>query len=230
MEFELYSFLRNSITYFELIAAIFGTIYYYKYKKTFMRFFLVILWYTILNEFLSYILRTYNIEYLKAFDINFNGNIYTALLYNIYHLINFSFLILLYGHYIQNITLKKIIYICGGAYVVSFFVNMLFQDYISEVQTVPFIIAAITIIACILMYFYQILNSNEVLHVSKNLLFYISIGYLLYLVGILPMRIVRNYFYELPNYQYIYNVGSILSITMNMCFIAGFIWSEKKQQ
>jgi hypothetical protein len=98
-----------------------------------------------------------------------------------------------------------------------------------EVQTIPFLIAAVSIIGFIMLYFYQLLHSNEVLHVSKNLLFYISIGYLLYLVGILPMRIVRNYFYELPNYQYIFSVGFMLSIVMNICFIVGFICSEKRQ-
>jgi len=230
MDFEFFALLRNSIKYVELLAAITGTVYYYKYKNTLLKYFLIILWYTALNEFFAFTLQVYDIQYLNAFDIVFESTIYTVIIYNIFHFVNFSFLFLLFGRYLLKTSFKHISYTCLVIYVVSFFITMFFQNYIYEIQTIPFLIAAVSLIGCILLYFYQILNSNEVLHISKNLLFYISIGYLIYLVGSLPLRIIRNYFYEMPNLVYIINVSSILSILMNICFILGFICSEKRQQ
>lgn len=207
--------LRSSIKYVELITAVAGTIYYHKYNKGFIKYFLLILWYTVLNEFFSFFIKKTGVEY-------------TIIYYNIYHLINFSFLFLLFKNYINNEMYKKIIRFGFYIYVMSFLVNMIFENYIYNIQTIPFFIASGFIITSILFYFSQILKSNEVLYISNNLLFYISIGYFFYLVGNIPIRIIRNYFYEIPNLEYILNVGSILSILMNICFIVGFIWSRKK--
>jgi len=234
MDFEsFFTLVRKSIIYVEFLAAIVGSIYYKKYKHTFLKYFLIILWYTVINEFCSYIITKYNIEYLSFLGVRFletRNVIFTMLQYNIYHLINFSFLFLVYAHFIKKINQKKIIYTLLLVYIFSFFINMLFQNYIYEMQTIPYLVASISIIACIILYFSQILNSDEILDIKNNLLFYISIGYLLYLVGNLPVRVIRNYFYELPNLIYILNISSVLSIIMNFCFIAGFIWSKKQQQ
>ncbi|WP_165605831.1 hypothetical protein [Flavivirga aquatica] len=82
----------------------------------------------------------------------------------------------------------------------------------------------------IAFYFTEILNTNKVLYVDKNLLFWISIGLLLYHIGKIPTRIMRNYYEEIPNFENIFIAESILSIIMNICFIIGFICSEKDKQ
>lgn len=208
--------LRSSIKYFELLAAIVGTIYFKKYNKGVIKYFLLILWYTAINEFFSFFIKQ-------------TGVVYTIIYYNIFHLINFSFLFVLYINYLKTSMHRKIIATLFLIYVFSFLINMFFENYTLQIQTVPFYIATVSIIVSIMFYFSQILNSTQVLYVRKNLLIYISVGYLLYLVGNLPIRIIRNYFYEIPNLEYILNLSSILSIIMNICFILGFIWSEKKQ-
>ncbi len=218
MLLEVSSFsIRSSIKYIELLAAIVGTIYFYKYKHAFLKYFLIILWYTALNEFLGFFLK----------KVRFINNI---VIYNIFHFINFSFLFLLFSRYIKvrkHTYWTKMFLIL---YIFSFFINMLFENYLEQVQTIPFFIASVFLIICIVFYFSRLLNSNEVLIVRKNILFWISVGYLLYLSGNFPIRVIRNYFVEVVNLEYILEVSSVLSIIMNICFIIGFIWGEKDKQ
>lgn len=213
----IYLNLRNSIKYIELITAIIGTVYLYKYKHTCLKYFLVLIWYVVFNEFLGF--------FLKA-----NGIINNVVIYNIYHLINFSFLFLLYKTYVKNSIHKKLIKYFWIIFIISFFGNMYYQNYLKQAITIPFIVAALLLILSIVFYFSEILNSNKVLNINKNLLFWISIGLLLYHFGKIPTRIMRNYYYEIPNFESISITESCLSIIMNICFIIGFIWSEKDKQ
>jgi len=214
----IFSTLGKSIKYIELTTAIVGSIYYYKYKHTCLKYFLIILWYTTLNGFLA--------RFLHENYILRNNTV----LYNIYNLINFTFLFTLFKAYIKKINHKKWIKTFSYIYIISLVIEAFFKNYLSEIQTIPFIIGAIFVIICIFYYFLEVLNTDKVLYVSKNLLFWISIGLLLYFFGKIPTRIVRNFWEEVTYYQSIYVVEYILSIVMNICFIIGFICSEKDKQ
>ncbi|WP_158847565.1 hypothetical protein [Algibacter sp. L1A34] len=107
---------------------------------------------------------------------------------------------------------------------------MFFQNYLYQIQTIPYLIASVLLITSIVFYFSEILNTNEVLFIKTNLMFWISVGYLLYLAGNIPIRVVRNYLFELVDLQNVLEISSILSIVMNFCFILGFIWGEKDKQ
>ncbi|WAC03523.1 hypothetical protein N7U66_08600 [Lacinutrix neustonica] len=210
--------IGKSIKYIELVTAILGTIYYHKYKHTFLKYFLLLLWYTTINGFLcrflheNYILRN------------------NSLLYNVYHLINFTFLFTLFRTYIKENIHKKWITAFAITYIACFFLNLIWQNYLIEIQTIPFIIGAVFIIISITFYFLEVLKTDKVLYVSKNLLFWISIGLLLYFVGKIPTRIVRNYWENITYYEDILIAEYILSIVMNICFIIGFICSKKDKQ
>ena len=114
-------------------------------------------------------------------------------------------------------------------YLVSFFINGFFENYLYEFQSIPYIIAALFTIITILLYFREILNSEKVLYTNKNLLFWIGIGLLLYFVGNIPFRILRNYYEYLTDATILFLINFTLTIVMNTCFIIGFIWSDKKQ-
>ncbi len=218
MLIEVSSFsLRSSIKYIELIVAIIGTIYYFKYKRTFLKYFLIILWYTAINEFFGFLLK----------KIGYTNNI---IIYNVFHFINFSFLFLLFNRSLSKAKHKQWTKIFLLTYIIGFFINLCFENYFIQVQTIPFLMASIFLIISIVFYFSELLNTNEVLFVKKNILFWISVGYLLYLSGNLPIRVIRNYFTEVVNLEYILEISSILSIILNVCFIIGFIWGEKNKQ
>ncbi len=199
-------------------SAITGTVFFYKYKHTFLKYFLVLLWYVALNEILGHFLYKYSI---------LRNN---SIIYNIYHIINFSFLFILFRTYVKENTHKKWIKLFLITYILSFSIAAFFVDYSISIQVIPFIIGAVFIIISILFYFLEILNTNKVLYVSNNLLFWISVGLFLYFVGKIPMRIILNYSYEEEYFNAIIVARSVLSIVMNLCFIIGFIWSQKDKQ
>ncbi|AUC75762.1 hypothetical protein CW732_08765 [Olleya sp. Bg11-27] len=208
--------LKHSVKYIELITAIIGSIYFFKYKYTYLKHFLILLWLIVLIEF-------FGSYWYALYGSNF-------IIYNIYHLINFTFLLYLYKKYVEKLKHKQWISYFIVFYILSFIVNIGFQNYLTQIQTIPFIVGAVFIIISISFYFLDILNSNKILYISKNLLFWISIGLLLYFVGKIPTRIIRNYWEEFDNYQSIFMVEYILSIIMNICFIIGFVCSEKDKQ
>jgi hypothetical protein len=213
-----FSYFAQSLTYIELACAIVGSIFLYKYKHTFLKYFLILLWYTIINEVIAHLLH-------ENYILRNN-----SLLYNIYHVINFTFLLILFKRYIRSTTYKKWIFLFIILYVFSFFLNLIWQNYLTEIQTVPFILGAVFVIISITFYFLEILNTTKVLYVSKNLLFWISIGLLLYFVGKIPTRIIRNYWEDISYYKDILIAEYILSIVMNISFIIGFICSKKDKQ
>lgn len=208
--------LKHSIKYIELITAVVGSIYFYKYKHTYLKYFLALLWFVVFVEF-------FGKYYYQLFNSNY-------IIYNIYHAINFTALLMLYRTFIQNKRHKKWISFFPSIYLVSFFANLLLQNYFNQIQTFPFIIGALLVIFSILLYFLEILSTDKVLYVSKNLLFWISIGLLIYFVGKIPTRLITNYWNEVSYYESIFIVEYILTIFMNVCFIIGFICTKKRRQ
>lgn len=214
--FETASFLKSSIKYIELLAALIGFIYYYKYRDTKLVYFQYILWFTVLVEFTSFFL---------GFKLLTNS----FWLYNyIYHPVNFMALLLLFSIFVKKIKYIRAIRTFLVLFLFVYFTHMIFEDYMNNLITLPFITGGIFIIVSISFYFIELFNSNKVLYISKNLLFWVSVGLLIYFTGKIPMRLARNYWYEIASYDALSITGSLLSIIMNICFIIGFIWSERR--
>ncbi|AXT51487.1 hypothetical protein D1818_11815 [Aquimarina sp. BL5] len=202
---------------FEVFTAIVGTIFFYKYKNVkFLRYFIFFIWYVAFNE-------------LVGLYIKLDGGV-NAIIHNIYNAVNFTFFLLLYRYYFKNNKNKKLALYFSIIYLSSFIINGFFENYIEEYQRLPYILGALFLVISILLYFFEILNSEQVLNAKKNLLIWISFGLLIYFVGNLPFRILRNYYIELTDATVLLLVNITLTVIMNTCFIIGFIWSDKKQQ
>lgn len=208
--------LLNIGTFIEFLTALTSTIYLKKYNNTILKYFSILLWYTFINDFGGILI----IDYYSRFN---------AIIYNIYNVINFSYLLLLYRNYLTNKKYKKIALTLCIIYLIVFIINGFYENYFIKFQSMPYIVAAFAVIITISLYFREILNSEKVLHVKKNLLFWISVGLLIYFVGNIPFRIVRNFYIELANSTAMILVNFTLTVIMNICFIIGFIWSNKKQ-
>ncbi len=202
----------------ELITAIIGTLYYKKYKGTKLKYFVFYLWYTAINEI---VVGIYLKRYLKIE--------WGDLLYNIYYIISFVYLFILYRNYLNSKRNKNVVVTFVISYSVFLIVNGFYQNYIYELQILPYIAASGFLVITIFLYFFEILNSEKVLNVKKNLLFWISIGLVLYHIGNIPFRILRNYYTDWTDVTVSFLLGVFLTITMNICFIIGFIWSNRKQ-
>ncbi len=217
--FDVTYFLKDSIIYLELLTAFVASFYYYKYKETRLIYILCLLWFTVVIEFTSYFLGPNKFNLIQT----------SYWIYNyIYHPVNFTILLFVYSLFLNKSVYNNLARVFTIGFLLVYFLNMFFQDYKTELITLPFIVGGIFIILSISFYFIELLNSNKVLYVSKNLLFWVSVGLLIYFAGKIPMRLARNYWYEIASYDALSITGSLLSIIMNICFIIGFIWSERR--
>lgn len=218
-DLNFWSLFRISLRYLELLSAIIGTLMLYKYKHTFLKYFLILLWYTALNEFLG----AYIVNYQKTNNLEVNNQI----IYNIYNTINFVVLLLIYKHYIQSKTFKKWIVGFIITYLIIFVIYGFYENYLVVGQSIAYIVGASFLIITIAYYFIEILNSDKVLNIQKSLLFWISVGLLLFHIGSIPFRIVSNY-YATPDLKYMFYTKFVLIAILYSLYIIGFIWSDKE--
>ncbi|RKN02119.1 hypothetical protein D7033_01395, partial [Aquimarina sp. AD10] len=70
--------LQEFVIIFQIITAIIGSIFFFKYKNATLKYFLIVLWYIAINDFTGFILKSqFNIDSV-------------TILYNIYYLIVFN--------------------------------------------------------------------------------------------------------------------------------------------
>lgn len=211
--------LRSFTLQIEIITAIFASIYYYKYKNSYLKYFLILLWYIVFNEIAGYCIREYFIK---------NNSI----IYNIYYVVNFTFLFSVYRNFISNKSFKKYINFFIIIYWICCVINLFYEDCFSNAQIVPYIIASVFLIISILMYFIEILKSEQILKINRGLLFWISIGLLLFHIGYIPYKIIQK-FSNIESIQELEALRSIfysLILILNICYIIGFIWSHKMEE
>ena len=221
--------IRENSKYIELLAALVGTIFYYKYKHTYLKYFLFLLWYIFLSEFFVGYIRDNKIDFFLHYSKT--GIIYTHWVYNILDTI--SFLVYYYIYYksmSSNEKYKNWIKKFAIAYIVISILNWSFiQNFFEELQSYLFIIGAIFLIIAILFYFIELLKSEKILVFHKNLLFWISIGLLLYYAGNIPFAAELNGYALIPGgIHKLFLIVNILAIIMYLLFTFGFIWSKKE--
>jgi hypothetical protein len=220
---KTFSFTTKDLTlYVEIIAAIIGSIYFYKYKNSYLKYFLVFLWYIVFNEI-----------YGKYIADVLDGNNFG--LYNIYMVINLLFLLSIYWNKLKKSSNKKLIVLFAISFITVCIVNYPFQDYTIDFAALPFIVGSSLLIFAIILYFIEILNSEKVLYTTRDLLFWISFGILLFNVGAIPCIVARTYYFETfhLNFGFLNTLYLSLIFILNICYIIGFICSHKiikKQQ
>jgi hypothetical protein len=218
MDIESLYFLRNFSTLFlELVTAIIATLYYSKYSNSILKYFLIYLWITVMFEYLGYFL----VDYFHLIKNN-------SWLFNLYSLLNFTYLFFLYWKVIKNKKKKQVIKYSYFTYILALIISAFFENYLIQLQTIPYIVGSSLLILAIIFYFIEILASEKVLYVRKNLLFWISVGLLLFHVGGIPFTISFNYYVDAGGFNTLFSINYVLIIILNLCYIIGFIWSSKK--
>ncbi len=212
------SLLQKGSLYIEILTAIVATIYFYKYKSSHLKFILPLLWYIVLNEILGWYLHA--VLKLK----------YNAIIYNIYGLISFVLLLNIYRLSLLKVKFKKYLFFFTVSYVIIFIINAFFIDFTKQILTISYIYGSIVLIISILFYLIEILNSERILLVSKEILFWISVGLFLFQIGIIPYMVIREYYIEHVDMESNLLLYYILIYLLNICYIVGFIWGQKQKK
>jgi hypothetical protein len=84
--------------------------------------------------------------------------------------------------------------------------------------------------AVCLHYLYECMNSQSIVDIYTNTLFYLAIGALLFHLGTLPLESMRNYLYEhyINIFYPYYYLSYILNIAMYSLITFGIIWANRK--
>ncbi|MDJ0644736.1 MAG: hypothetical protein QNJ57_02030 [Flavobacteriaceae bacterium] len=218
--------IQDSVRYSELVSAVVGTVFFYKYKHTHLKYFLYLLWYITISEFLG--------EYIKVSGhmayVDEEGFIYNKWVYNILNFITFNTLYFIYYKQLDTKVFKKLIKIFAVVFSVLFIINFtFFQNFIIHSAVAPRIAGAIFLVTSIIFYFIELLRSEKVLVFHRLLLFWISIGLLLFYTGTIPFVLKWNGYMLIPGIHELFLIVYVLAIVMYLIFTFGFIWSKKEQ-
>jgi len=220
------SVIKYSVKYIELLSAITGTVYLYKYRHTSLKYFLYLLWYITFSEFFAAYIR---------FSGNFagfvdeNGRAYTTWVYNVLGFVTFLSLFYIYWGYLKNAIFKKWITIFSIIYLSSYIINWIFiQNFFRENATMPEALGSIFLVVTIIFFFIELLRSEKILVFHRMLLFWISIGLILFYAGTTPFILEYNGFKLIPGIHKLFLIIYILAILMYLIFTFGFIWSKKE--
>jgi len=212
--------LQNIGFYLVVVVAITAVIYYKKYKDTPLHFFPHFLWYMALLEHVGkYISKGFTVPNIWWFNIG----------------INVEILFYLFVFYQYNISksIRKFILYGGIVYELFFLINYLFfSESWNTLQSIPFGFGSFLVILAVFAFLIELFKSDQVLHVQKLLIFWVSIGLLLYLLISMPLDIVRsNIIYKISytkTWSVVFSIQYVANILMYLSFIYGFIWSSMK--
>ncbi|EDP95780.1 hypothetical protein KAOT1_05232 [Kordia algicida OT-1] len=138
----------------------------------------------------------------------------------------------MYKHFIQRKLFKKYIKIFIIVYWITCIINSFYENFLEVAQVVPYIIVSSFLIISILMYFIEVLQSERILNINRELLFWISIGLLLFHIGYIPYKIVQKFYDSIAsaNLENLRSLFFSLILILNICYITGFIWSQPIQK
>jgi membrane-associated HD superfamily phosphohydrolase len=213
---ELLILLREIAYGSECIAALTGLFFLFKYKvKGLVKWFAVFLTYIFINDITSYNIR----HWLP------NSN--NLILYNISTTLTFLFLFFVYHKHIKEKTSKRFIVYFMIFYVITLFISGFYENYLVQLQSIPFLLGAFLLMTSIILYYTELLKSEQIEESTKDFLFWISVGLLIYYVGKMPFRIVRDYYASHNDSSTLFILNSIFTTIMNSCFIVGFLMHRK---
>ncbi|WP_106791936.1 hypothetical protein [Aquimarina sp. Aq78] len=213
---ELLIVLRKVAFGSECIAALIGLFFLFTYKtKGLLKWFSIFLIYIFINDIIGYNTR------------HWFPNSNNLILYNISTSLTFLFLFFMYHQHIKEKTSKHFIMYFMIFYIITLFISGFYENYLNQLQSIPFLLGAFLLMTSIIFYYAELLKSEQIQESTKDFLFWISVGLLIYYVGKMPFRIVRDYYANHNDSSALFILNSIFTIIMNSCFITGFLIHRK---
>lgn len=209
-------FLLNNISVFIIFAGCLGLYFLRNEKNTYWYFFPVFLIILGILDKLG--------QFIPHGSIN---NRYYS-----YFVIPFQVLFYLWLYYKNNPKLKDVLIISLVFYLVSFLVEyIIYKDNPSQFfSSLVYLISNFILLIFILTYFFNLSTSNKILNFTRERMFWVSTGLLIFWLGTLPYfglhtYLSANYFDLFLSYTW---VVAILNYVMYSLFICSFIWGKKK--
>ncbi len=202
---------------FALITSVVGVLNWAKLPNYKSKLFLVAIFLSAFTEFLGLYFTQWT-GLLNYYVFNF----YIFILFTIYYYLLASII----KKYLYKIIALLFIFLYFLAIFISIAVNSdrLGLGIFSEIYA----LGVLFFIILSILYLLEFFNSDKVLNYSKTIFFWFILGVLLFHVPFLPFMLSLEWFLIEYNTSIYWIIIFILNVIMNVCFITGFIWTEKK--
>ncbi|MDC7998110.1 hypothetical protein [Gilvibacter sediminis] len=214
----------------ELIAA-FAGLYHIKRHQvgTYTKYVVYVLFFVAFTEIIAYtipILVDREVGFFAALKATpFADNLW---IHNPQLIVTFGFFAAFFRSRLKRGFLATLIKWGVVAYVISAIANLIFTDIMFVgISNYTYIVGSIFLLICILIYYFELLKSDNILRFSTSLTFYISVGLLIYYLCITPLFIYGRYYYQFEsgdafNQFYLYTLA-VANVIMYGTFTLGFI-------
>jgi hypothetical protein len=209
------------LMFMELAAFITGLIYWKKTKGTIWQWFIIYLGFIICAEIICHHLHYYSHH---KFYVN-------KILTYIILPIEFIFLYWLYYQHAKSKRSKLLIIVCSFIYIASFIADQyFFQGKKFIFDSFSYCMGNLLLLLVILSFFISFSKTDEILHYQSSLIFWVSLGVLVFYLGTMPYFGLIHLLYD--KYRLIFNFYTYLMFAFNwmmyLLFIIGFIkWKPK---
>lgn len=220
----MYEFLKDNyfIPLYGITLAV-SLIRYKRYYSSFLKYFPILIAYTLLSEILGYFIRDF-----ESFQIIYEENYHFAnyIVFNIYDVVFFLYFYLLFSRVVKDTASKRIIKYGALAYILSAIINPFFQNALIFPQIYASTLGSIILIIDIFLYYNEIRT-----HGGKkyNLLAWICAGILVFNFFFPLISILARLDNTLYQKLYLRQVHYIIIVIMYSCFILGFLFMRRIQ-
>ena len=161
----------------QLAAFIAASITWNTYKKTTQKYFIYFLGFVLIVEFLGH-------------TIPIIFGIKSQFVYNIFTVFSFYF----YLYWFNSILNKKsLIKIFALVFSISIVVALIFEDFMLRLWRVPLTTGTFLILICSGIFYYNLLNSNDIFKYQKSQKFWIVTALLIFYIALLPIQLLQPY-------------------------------------
>lgn len=208
------------------IALIFALVKYRFYYESSLRYFPIIIGYTLLSEILGYLVVEYEDFQIVYLDkIAFSH--YNHLIFNIFDVVFFLYFFYIYRKIIHNPKYKSIIMYGALLFIVTCLINPFFQNILILPQLMAITVGSAALIVCIVLYFKTLRQKQDKNVEFNNLLSWISIG-LSAFYPFYPIIMFLGFHYDIYVDLHIRLLHHITIVIMYGCFIIGFLKMRRR--
>ncbi len=199
---------------------------YPRYFDTVFKYLPILLMYTFVTELGGVIVKEMDeFDFVLSDLLEYNNWI----IYNIYDIIFYLYFFYVYWLIIKKKSYRKIISVGVVIFLIASVVNIFTSDFTIRLQMITYFTGAAVLLVCIILYLDYHKSVTGRYFSKNNLLSWISLGILVFLLGYVPIIIMGHFnLVSLEDYQILRRIHLLLILFMYGCFILGFVNMSRK--
>jgi len=223
---ELYTFLKDQYYLpLYLLTWLISVFTYRRYFDTVLKYFPMFIAYTFFTELLGYFIK-YHEDFQFFSDERYAWR--NIIIYNIYQIIAFLFFCRIYYKTIQSKQYKKWIQYGVILMLLGYVVNIFFKNPFYEGLFYGDIVGSWVLIMSIILYFKEKRREINPYPQKNNLLFWISLGSLIFYLTVPYILMIGHTNANLWFYLHLRSALLFLILTMYIFFIIGLLLGQRK--